>query len=60
MSLKMCDTLTCCSKTVLFSTKLNQFVPNFNRVYPRHRATLPHLDIHVYSHDVGDFEIKSV
>ena len=55
----MCDTLTCCSKTVIFSTKLNQFVPNFNRVYPRHRATLPHLDIHVYSH-IGDLEIKSV
>ena len=29
MSVKLCDKLTWCSKTVIFSTKLNQFVPNF-------------------------------
>ena len=32
MSVKLCDKLTWCSKIVIFSTKLNQFVPNFYRV----------------------------
>ena len=42
-----CDKLTCCSKTVIFSTKLNQFVPNFNRVLPRHRGILLQLDMSI-------------
>ena len=29
------------------TTKLNQFVPNFNWVEPRHSATLPLLDISI-------------
>ena len=32
MSMKLCDKLTWGSKTVIFSIKLNQFVPNFYRV----------------------------
>ena len=30
--LNLLDKLTCCSKTVLFSTKLDQFVPKFYKL----------------------------
>ena len=36
--LNNCPKFTCSSKTVVFSTKLNQFAPNFFRVKPRHMA----------------------
>ena len=44
MSVKMCNKLTWCSKSVIFSTKLKQFVQNFYRVWPRYKVTLSQLD----------------
>ena len=61
MSVKLCEKLTCCSKPVIFSTKLNQFVPIFLQgvAMTQSNLTTAYHNCNCNNHDVRDFETKS-